>query len=286
MTLKEVLEKTVLFFKQKNFESARLDTELLLMHGLGLKNRVDIYLKYESPLNKEELDRCRELVRRRSTGEPVAYIINEKHFFNDQFYVDSRVLIPRPETEILAEKALDWLKKNKPQSPKILDLGTGSGCLGLSLVKHFSDSQVTLVDISSDALAVAQKNAEILGLLDRVTFVHSAVQDLKFLEQSFDLVVANPPYISEDDPNVQESVKKFEPSLALFSRDNGYQDLKNWSLLSARWLKKPGFMGFELGLGQSKSIVSHFQNMNLLDQIYTVEDLSGIARHVIGVKNG
>lgn len=286
MTLKEVFDKTVLFFKQKNFESARLETELLLMHGLGLKSRVDIYLKYESPLNKEELDRCRELVRRRSTGEPVAYIVNEKHFFNDRFYVDSRVLVPRPETEILAEKSLEWLKKTQPSSPKILDLGTGSGCLGLSLGKHFTDCHVTLVDISSDALEVAQKNAQALNLSDKVTFLHSSVQNLNFPEQSFDLIVANPPYIAENDPNVQESVKKFEPHQALFSPADGYKDLKEWSTLAAGWLKKPGFMGFELGLGQSESIVKHFENLGILDKVYPVDDLSGIARHVIGVKNG
>jgi release factor glutamine methyltransferase len=178
MLVKEVLEKTTQFFRDKKIESPRLDAELLLASSLNLKNRVDLYLKFETPLKDDELSRCREAVRRRSQGEPVAYIVGSKGFFGFDFYVDKNVLIPRPETEHLVEEGLKYLETQNAADLTIVDMGCGSGCIGLSLLKtiEIKRSQgkafqklesVTLVavDKSIEALEVAKKNAESLLLL-------------------------------------------------------------------------------------------------------------------------
>jgi release factor glutamine methyltransferase len=138
MKLKEVLDKTTAFFKDKKLDTPRLDAELLLSHGLKL-DRIQLYMKFDQPLSDEELATCRELVRRRSQGEPVAYIQGSKEFYGFSFEVNSHVLIPRPETEHIIDEALKWAT-DKDRELKILDLGTGSGCVGLTLLKKFPQS--------------------------------------------------------------------------------------------------------------------------------------------------
>lgn len=286
MKLKEVLDRTVQFFKEKKIETPRLDTEILLTEALGYKNRVDLYLKYEQPLKEEELARSRDFVRRRAQGEPVAYIVGKKDFYGFTFQVDSSVLIPRPETELLVEAALDWVQKKKISACQILDLGTGSGCIGLSLLKKIPESTLTAVDISGEALEIAKKNAGTLGVSSRVEFIQSDSLELDFPKQSFDLIVANPPYIAENDPHVQLEVKVFEPNEALFAPDNGLSSLCEWSKKAVPWLKSISFMGFEMGSTQGPVMKEHFTSLKTFDNVKVIKDLAGLDRHVIGEKNG
>src|SRR6185312_1986894 len=229
MIVKDVLDKTVQFFKDKKIETARLDAELLLCSALGYKNRVDIYLKFEEPIKEPELIKCRDFVRRRSQGEPVAYIVGEKYFYGLGFKVSPAVLIPRPESELLIEQAQKWIEKNKLTLMRILDLGTGSGCLGLTLAKKNPEAQVTLIDASAEAIEIAKTNAEQLSVGDRVQLIYSKVEDLQDFSQPFDLIIANPPYIAPNDSQVEENVHKFEPHLALYSEDHGLHALQTWS---------------------------------------------------------
>ena len=150
MKLKEVLDKSIQFFKDKKFESARLDAELLISHALKLE-RMQLYLKFDSPLTEKEVSDCREVVRRRSQGEPVAYITEEKGFYGLTFKVGPGVLIPRPETELLVEQALEFIKQNKLEAPKILDLGAGTGCIGFSILKNIPQATLVCVVQSSEA---------------------------------------------------------------------------------------------------------------------------------------
>ena len=156
MKLNEVLNKSIQFFKDKKIESARLDAELLISHGLKI-DRMSLYLKFDQPLTEIEISSCRELIRRRSLGEPVAYIVQEKGFYGLSFFVEHGVLVPRPETETIVDEVLAFVKKEKIENPKILDLGAGSGCIGLSILKNISTAKLVAVEKSESAQNVFSK---------------------------------------------------------------------------------------------------------------------------------
>ncbi|MFN7729039.1 MAG: peptide chain release factor N(5)-glutamine methyltransferase [Bdellovibrio sp.] len=286
MKLQEILDKTIHFFKEKKYDSPRLDAELLLSSALGFR-RIDLYLKFDQPVNDEDLQRCREAVRRRSRGEPVAYIMGQRDFYGLTFTVDRRVLIPRPETELLAEEAILYGQKLKladgAMPPlEILDLGSGSGCLGLTLAHKIPEARVTLVDVSTDALQVARLNAEKLGLYERVQFIEGDAAQL-LVDQQFDIVVANPPYIAPDDKNLSADVVKYEPRTALFADDEGLAMIRSWSQNIFRSLKPGAFIGFETGMDQGAKARAHFSQLGL-ESVRTIKDLAGLDRHVVGRK--
>ncbi len=286
MKLKEVLDRTVQFFKDKKIETPRLDTEILLTEALGFKSRVDLYLKFDQPLKEEELAKSRDYVRRRIQGEPVAYIIGKKDFMGFTFKVGPSVLIPRPETELLVEQALAWIEAKQIQNPRILDLGSGSGCIGLSILKKIPEATLVSVDKSADAIETAKKNAEALEVSTRVEFLTGDVLSQNFPAAIFDVILANPPYIAENDPEVQPEVRKFEPSIALFAEHNGLYALKSWSEKAKPWLKTPGFMGFEMGWTQANQMKEHFTSLQVFDNVKVIKDLDGHDRHILGEKNG
>jgi len=294
MKLKEVLDKTIQFFRDKKIESPRLEAELLLAHGLKLE-RIQLYLKFDQPLAEEELAHCRELVRRRVQGEPVSYILGYREFFGSSFKVTPAVLIPRPETEQLVEEALNWAQgqKEKTSPLGLLDLGTGSGCIGLTLLKKLPEAKLIAVDISQEALVVAQENAAQLGVGDRVQFVHAdaaTASDVLKAFKSFvgkstvDIVVANPPYIASTDPSVEEGVVKFEPHQALFACDEGLALLKKWSQTYKNFLSDEGLMLMEMGYTQGEAMKKYFQGLEVFQEISVIKDLSGHDRIIRGVK--
>lgn len=284
MKLKEVLDKSVQFFKDKKFESARLDAELLIAHALKLE-RMQLYLKFDSPLSEKEVSDCREVVRRRSQGEPVAYIIEEKGFYGLNFKVGAGVLIPRPETELLVELALEFIKQNKIESPKILDLGAGSGCIGFSVLKNIPQATLVSIEQSAEAFKYLEKNAEALGLLERCELMHKNVNDVKSSDFSkFDIILSNPPYIANDDPQTESMVKKYEPAQALFAEQQGYLLLKAWSKTFAANLNQTGLMAFEMGYQQGEEMKNHFQSLGQFSTVQVVKDLSGLDRVIKGVQ--
>lgn len=283
MKLQEVLSKTTHFFKEKNFESPRLEAELLLAHGLGL-SRVQLYLKFDQPMSEYELERCRALVKRRIQGEPSAYILGQKEFYGIKFQVSPATLIPRPETEEAVEYILQWCEKMKMMSPQILDLGTGSGCVGLSLLYKLPKARLWTVDISAEALQMAQLNAENLNVQDRSEFIAGDAADLIRLAPQADVIFANPPYIDFEDTEVQSGVRQFEPHLALFAKEQGFALLKSWSTLSVDKLKNPGLMIFEMGYQQGAQMKDHFQGFKKFQDVRVLKDLSGHDRFIIGEK--
>lgn len=292
MKLKEVLDKSIQFFKDKKFESARLEAELLIAHALKLE-RMQLYLKYDSPLTEKEISDCREVVRRRSQGEPVAYITEDKGFYGLNFHVGPGVLIPRPETELLVEMALDFIKVKKLEAPRILDLGAGSGCVGLAVIKNVLDATLVSVERSEQAFAFLKKNAEALEVTDRAELLLENVNDLNPSKMGdsntsklgyFDIILSNPPYIAVDDPQTEAMVKKFEPNEALFAEQQGYQLLTEWSKMFAPSLKATGLMAFEMGYQQGEQMKKHFQSLNLFSTVQVVKDLSGLDRVIKGVR--
>lgn len=293
MKLKEVLDKTTAFFKDKKIDTPRLDAELLLSFGLKM-DRIQLYLKFDQPLSDEELATCRELVRRRSQGEPVAYIMGTKEFFGLPFEVNSHVLIPRPETEHIIEEAQAWAP-DKERELKILDLGTGSGCVGLTLLKKFPRARLVSVDISEEALKVAQRNAENLGVQDRVRFVHVDAGNSDVVLQNYqdfmgqaeiDILVSNPPYIAHEDPMVDKDVRKFEPHTALFADDEGLALLKVWSAQYSPKLARPGLLLMEMGMSQGPKMSEHLVKLGMFNEVRVIKDLSGHDRVLRGVING
>ncbi|HRO66172.1 MAG TPA: peptide chain release factor N(5)-glutamine methyltransferase, partial [Pseudobdellovibrionaceae bacterium] len=285
-------EKTSQFFREKGFPSARLDAEILLAHGLGIE-RIRLYLDFDRELAPSELDRCREFVKRRTQGEPVAYIIGYKDFYNSRFKVTSDVLIPRPETEQIVEEAIEWCKRNELTNPRIVDLGTGSGCLGLSVLKEVPSARLLAVDVSAKALAVAKENAEALGLLDRVTFVEADAGDPASVSmgleaagfEEMDLLLSNPPYIAKADERVEKDVHRFEPHLALYAEEDGLSALKAWISLWRKYLGRPGISMMEMGTGQGEALKKHYSDFGFSD-VQVLKDLAGHDRVIKGVQHG
>ncbi|QDK36161.1 peptide chain release factor N(5)-glutamine methyltransferase [Bdellovibrio sp. NC01] len=294
MKLKEVLDKTTAFFKEKKIETPRLDAELLFAHGLKLTERIQLYLKFDQPLSEAELTTLRELVRRRVQGEPVAYILGYRDFYGHRFEVNSSTLIPRPETEHIVEEVTKWAD-DKDKEYRIIDLGAGTGCIGLSLLKELPQAKLLSVDVSEGALEVAKRNAVALEVADRVQFVHADAGNVDLVMSAFkdfmrhdnvDVLVSNPPYIANNDPAVEENVKKFEPASALFADDEGLALLKKWSQAYAPFLSPNSVMLMEMGMSQGSAMQNQFESLNLFNNVRVVKDLSGHDRVIYGVKHG
>src|SRR6266487_1512009 len=210
MTVLEVLQATTAYFKKHNGENPRLNAEHLLAHVLGRK-RIELYLEFERVLTESELAPLRDLVKRRGEGEPLQHLLGNVEFCGLIFLCDKRAMVPRPETEELVE-----FLKSEIRNPKseILDIGTGSGVIALSLAAEFPEAQILAVDISDDALALAQENAARLNLAGRVRFLKSDL--LENVEGAFDLIVANLPYISTQDRHALSREDEIESPLNIF----------------------------------------------------------------------
>jgi release factor glutamine methyltransferase len=257
----------------------RLESELLLSHSLRI-DRVKLAIKRDEVLKEEELERFLKYIEKRKSRIPYQYIVKKQHFMGFEFYVDERVLIPRPETEILVEEALKRMKSGD----LILDIGTGSGAIAISIAKLFPDCKVYAVDVSEEALEVAKYNAEKLGVAEKIIFIKSDIfsnipQDVKF-----DLIVSNPPYIKKAElENLQEEVKK-EPILALDGGEDGLFFYKRIIPDCKFYLKKGGRGLFEIGYGQREEVEKIFLE-NGFDEIEVIKDLAHIDRVIIGRYN-
>lgn len=240
----EVLKSTAVFFEKAGVENGRLNIEHLLAHVLGKKQRMDLYLEFDRPLGESELGPLRELVRRRAAGEPLQHLLGSVEFLGRSFKTDARALIPRPETELFAQKILD----RHPVPPaRLADVGTGTGVLALSLAAHWSEAEVHAVDVSSPALGLAAENALALGLEQRVRFHEGSL--LGPLAGEFGLVVANLPYIPASEiPGLAREVQH-DPVLALDGGPDGTVLIRALILEARTFLR--GLLALEIGHAQS-----------------------------------
>lgn len=215
-TLLEVLRLSTGFLAQRGSESARLDAELLTAHSLGLR-RLDLYLQFDRPLREGELEPMRALLRRRAAGEPVAYLLGEREFYGRSFAVTPAVLIPRPDTETLIEAALQHRGVRR-----IADVGTGSGCIAVTMACELPEAEVVATDVSAGALQVARTNAERHGVAGRITFVQGEWTHPLRAHAPFDMLLSNPPYVTEGElQELAVDVRNFEPQQALATTGDG-----------------------------------------------------------------
>lgn len=257
-------------------DTARMDADILLGHCLQ-KNRTWMMTWPEVELTCEQQQSFDGIIARRVAGEPVAYIVGEQEFWSLPLKVNRSTLIPRPETELLIELALDKLPSKKG---RVLDLGTGSGAIPLALKSERPQWEVIAVDFSADALAVAKDNAETLQL--DVTFIQSD-WFLNVPEQPFDLVISNPPYIDEADEHLSQGDVRFEPDSALIASEQGFGDIKRISTEAARYLALGGLLMFEHGFEQGDGVRQIFRENSFTD-VETVKDLAGLDRVTFGRK--
>jgi release factor glutamine methyltransferase len=216
-TLIDVLRLSTTYLGDHGSSSARLDSELLCAQALGLR-RIDLYLQFDRPLDEQELTSIRELIRRRGRGEPVAYITGTREFYGRPFTVTPAVLVPRPDTETLVQRAVTFLRARPGVELCVADLGTGSGCIAITLSAEVPGMRVVGTDVSAAALDVARANAAALGI--DVAFVECSWADA--LEGCFDLIVSNPPYVTTEElEGVDRDVRDFEPRGALLGGDDG-----------------------------------------------------------------
>ena len=279
-TIIALLQRTTRYFEEQAIESPRLDAELLLAFALGI-TRIDLYLRHDQPLNPEELHRFRELVKRRRAREPVAYITGTKAFWDLELAVSPEVLIPRPETECVVEAALAFLEVyDGPPVRRLLDLGTGSGALALTLAHSCPEDRVVAVDRSRRALAVAQRNCRHHHLEDRVAFVAGDWVDMLHAPPaSFDLIVSNPPYIpSRQIDALQPEITRYEPRIALDGGPDGLDCLRAIIRQTPPLLKQGGALMLEIGHDQYRAVVQLAEACHAYSDIACRQDYAGLDR--------
>jgi release factor glutamine methyltransferase len=265
--------------KNKSILSAQLDTEILMAKALG-KNREYIILNHDKVLNNKDLEYFKKLVHERATRKPIAYLLNKKFFWKSEFYVNKNTLIPRPDTEIIIEQILK-VTKNK-EYLRILDIGVGSGCILLSILKERKNFYGTGIDISKNSIGISKINAKRLLVDKRVKFYKSNVD--KFAEGKYDLVISNPPYIKRSDLKYLESdVLKFEPKIALDGGLDGLTVIRKVIKKSSELLKKNGKFILEIGFDQKSKVIKLLNNKGFYINS-TIKDLAKNDRCIVSTK--
>jgi len=271
MTVLQVLQATTAYFKKHSVESPRLNAEHLLAHVLGRK-RIDLYLEFERVLTESELAPLRALVKRRGEGEPLQHLLGTTEFCGLTFLCDKRAMVPRPETEELVELIESRIENRES---RIVDVGTGSGVIALSLAMKFPEAEILGIDISDDALALAQENAARLKLVDRVRFLKSNL--FENVDGTFDLVVANLPYISTQDHHTLSREVLHDPAVALFASARGDELVRELIAQAPSQLRPGGMLALEIGIDQGDALFSALAEKNYRD-IYSKTDYSGVTR--------
>ena len=283
MTVLDVLQSATAYFKKRGIENPRLNAEHLLAHSLGRK-RLDVYLEFERDLAEPELAPLRELVRRRGQNEPLQHLLGTVEFCGNIFLCDKRALVPRPETEEFVEfldpeirgqpPAHSGLRPGGKSEVRIIDVGTGSGVIALSLAAKFPETEIIATDISDDALLLARENAVRLGIAS-VQFLKSNL--LENIDRKFDLIVANLPYISRLDRDQLPPEVLRDPEVALFAGEKGDEIIRRLIETAPSHLNAGGLLALEIGLGQEPALIDLLRDKNYGD-IGAKNDYSGRTR--------
>ena len=279
----EALKEAENLLIKNKIDSARLEAEILLAHVLNT-NRINLYLGLnKAPLTEEQVEDYRKLIQRRISHEPTAYIIGHKHFMNLDLIVNENVLIPRPETEILVESVIERIRDIEDKL-RIVDIGTGSGAIGLTIAKYLPDVLVDMVDISDAALEVARRNAEQNGVIFQVN-LYSGDMFAPVLDNKYNVIVSNPPYIpSKVIDTLQIEVQKYEPRLALDGGEDGLDFYRKLVNDSPQLLLEGGLLAFEIGIDQADDITKLIESSGQFINIEVIKDLADIDRVIIARK--
>jgi release factor glutamine methyltransferase len=284
MTVYEILNWSLNCLKDHQIENPRLNAEMLLAHALNL-SREGLYINLKSQVRKEEKETLEGLINRRISGEPLQYILGHQEFWSIELNVDPRVLIPRPETELLVEQALLILAETPfRRLPFVLEIGTGSGAIAIALAKERRDIFLVAIDISIDALRLAKENAAFSGVLHQIHFVHGHLLDpFRFLgeEGPFDLILSNPPYIPFPEiEGLPKEVRDYEPIIALNGGEDGLAFHRTMILKAPFYLKRGGWLLLEVGHSQGKKVSRLIEKQGDFLTPQCLPDLSGIERVV------
>lgn len=277
LTILEIIKKTTEFFEKRGIESARLNAELLVGHALGLK-RMQLYIQFERPLAEIELEKIRPLVKRRGNREPLQHILGTMEFAGLTLKVDRRALIPRPETEYLIELLVPQFPL---PPPRVLDLGTGSGAIALALGKAWPEITIVASDRSDEALALARENADLNGLSARVSFLSSDWFSSLPASDKFDLIISNPPYLSDEETDDAEpEVKNYEPRDALSAGQDSAVALEHIIRGARDRLNPGGRLALETGIAQHARLQALLQAEGY-QASQSLKDLTGRDRFVL-----
>jgi len=289
-TIEELLKKGIDMLGKGDFTNPLLDCQLLLSNVLNV-DKVYIYTHKNQIVSNEAVDKFLQLINKRKEGYPLQYIIGKQEFMGLEFYVDNGVLIPRPDTEILVEAVINMAKEgfSNKERINIVDIGTGSGAITLSLAHYIKNSFVFSIDISDKALEIAKINCNRLNLNDKVKFIKGSLFEPLWdldLRYNIDIVVSNPPYIpSQDIDDLQVEVSKYEPRIAL---DGGWDGLDFYRLItrdSMDYLRDKGILAFEIGYNQGEDVRNILESSGGFKDVSIIKDLAGHDRVVIGYKD-
>ena len=251
MNIENTLNQGINILKANNIPNPNLDSEILLSESIN-KDKKHIILNSKEILNSEQLDNFISFIERRKNGEPIAYLINKKEFWKDEFYVNKDVLIPRPDTELIIEQVLKIYPKQSQL--QVLDIGTGSGCILLSILKERPNFYGTGIDISKKSINVSKFNAKQLNLTNRAKFFHSSVDN--FNNGKYDIIVSNPPYIEQLSLKyLEKDVVNFEPKLALSGGFDGFSKIRKVINKASILIKKNGKFILEIGFNQKNKVI-------------------------------
>ena len=266
MIVSDLLKSGSKFLKINKVLTHQLDTEIMLS-SLLRKEREYIIINSEKKVSKNVVNNFNKLILRRSKKEPLAYILNKKEFWSKNFFVNKNTLIPRPETELLCDAVI---KKIKNKNSFILDIGTGTGCVLLSILSEIKKAKGIGVDISSKAIVVAKKNSNNLGLNKRAKFLTSSFENIH--SRKFDLIISNPPYIkTRDIKNLTDDVRKYEPKIALDGGKDGLDVIKKVIYKSKTILKKLGLLALEIGYGQHTNVSQILKKQGFKEELLVTD---------------
>jgi release factor glutamine methyltransferase len=283
-TILSLLEWASGYLSRRGFEEAKLHVELMLAHVLRLK-RLDLYLQFDRPLTADERGGFRSLFERRLKREPLQYILGHTEFMGLPLAVNRSVLVPRPETELLVECALEFLKGRSPQTAEVLEIGTGSGNIAVALGVLAPDSRIVSVDASAGALKTAAGNVE-RHHLENVTLVEANVFDDFLPGRTFDLVISNPPYVSLGEYQALEpEVREYEPSSAVTDNADGLHVIARIAALGPARLRPGGILLMEIGYGQSEPVLNLLKESGF-ESVEIIPDFARIPRVVRALRSG
>ncbi len=275
-TIQKLLSWVTEYFTGKGIDSPRLSTEWLLSYVLGLK-RIELYTQFNKIVGPEQLSQLHELVKRAANHEPIAYLTGKKEFYSLEFEITKDCLIPRPETELLVERAIEFLRTRNGEQ-FICDLCTGSGCIAVAIARNCANCRIVATDISDAALAVAEKNVAKHGLMNRIKLLQGDLFEPVIAglgPAKFDLIVCNPPYVSEPEyEKLAPNVKDFEPKSALTAGRDGLDIIKRIIAETGRHLKPTGTLMLEIGNEQGNTVRNLLETVGYFDTVKIEKDYS------------